>query len=199
MKVNRSSYSVRPKEQARGCAGYLARDLGLPPTRDALERLPGGDLSQASGTLREVLNAGVAFHNSHLDREERRVVEEEFRRANSGLRVIVATTTLAMGVNTPASSVVIAGLTHPDGSPYLDRQIRNLVGRAGPSGFTERGASYLVAMNTRDAQDFWHRYVTASPEDLESSASLISRPIHALWLLRPWSPEDELSEHLVLE
>ena len=153
--------------ETRGCANYLARELGLPPARDALAQLPGGDLSQASHTLREVLAAGVAFHNSHLGREERRIIEEEFRRPDSGLRVIVATTTLAMGVNTPASSVVIAGLTHPDGSSYSVAEYKNLVGRAGRLGFTERGTSYLVAMSPHEAQDFWGRYVTAAPEDLE--------------------------------
>jgi helicase len=154
--------------ETRGCAKYLARELGLPPARMALDRLPGGDPSQASDTLREVLGAGVAFHNSHLGREEKRIVEEEFRRPESGLRVIVATTTLAMGVNTPASSVVIAGLTHPGGSPYSVAEYKNLVGRAGRLGFTERGASYLVAMNALQVHDFWTRYVTAAAENLES-------------------------------
>ena len=154
--------------ETRGCASYLARDLALPPASVALSRLPGGDLSQASGVLREVLAGGVAFHNSHLDRDEKRIIEEEFRRPESGLRVIVATTTLAMGVNTPASSVVIAGLMHPDGSAYSVAEYKNLVGRAGRLGFTERGASYLVAMNGRDAQGYWQNYVVASPENLES-------------------------------
>jgi replicative superfamily II helicase len=154
--------------ETRGCANYLARELGLPPARDALARLPGGDISQASAALREVLAGGVAFHNSHLDREERRVIEEEFRRSGSGLRVIVATTTLAMGVNTPASSVVIAGLTHPGDTPYSVAEYKNLVGRAGRLGFTEHGTSYLVAMTLREAQGFWDRYVTAAPEDLHS-------------------------------
>lgn len=154
--------------ETRACAVYLARELGLPVAREAPAQLPGGDLSQAASALREVLAAGVAFHNSHLDRDERRVIEEEFRRPESGLRVIVATTTLAMGVNTPASSVVIAGLMHPDGSPYAVAEYKNLVGRAGRLGFTERGTSYLVAMTHREAQDFWGRYVTAAPEDLES-------------------------------
>lgn len=154
--------------ETRACANYLARALGLPPAQDALARLPGGDLSQASHTLREVLAAGVAFHNSHLGREERHIIEEEFRRPDSALRVIVATTTLAMGVNTPASSVVIAGLTHPDGSPYSVAEYKNLVGRAGRLGFTERGTSYLVAMSPHEAQDFWERYVVAAPEDLKS-------------------------------
>jgi replicative superfamily II helicase len=154
--------------ETRGCANYLARELGLPPAREALASLPGGDLSQASSALREVLAGGVAFHNSHLDREERRVIEEEFRRPESALRVIVATTTLAMGVNTPASSVVIAGLTHPGDTPYSVAEYKNLVGRAGRLGFSERGTSYLVATSPREAQEFWERYVTATPESLES-------------------------------
>ena len=167
------------RPETRGCANYLSRELALPPAQQALAQLPGGDLSQASKTLREVLANGVAFHNSHLDREERRIIEEEFRRAGSGLRVIVATTTLAMGVNTPASSVVISGLMHPDGVPYSVAEYKNLVGRAGRLGFTERGKSYLVAMNPREAQDFWDRYVTAAPEDLESRFLELLRPIPA--------------------
>lgn len=151
-----------------GCAGYLARELGLPPAERALAELPGGDLSQAASDLRGAVASGVAFHNSHLGREERLVVEEEFRRPGSGLRVVVATTTLAMGVNTPASSVVVAGLTHPDGSPYSVAEYKNLVGRAGRLGFAGRGASYLVAMTPREAQDLWDRYVTTAPEDLGS-------------------------------
>lgn len=156
------------KGKTRGCAAYLARELRLPAEMDAAARLPGGDQSRAGGALREAMMAGVAFHNADLSPEERRVVEEEFRRPGSGLRVIVATTTLAMGVNTPASSVVIAGLTHPGGSPYSVAEYKNLVGRAGRLGLAERGASYLVAMSPREVQDAWDRYVTAGPEDLAS-------------------------------
>jgi replicative superfamily II helicase len=156
------------KGETRGCAAYLARELGLPAAEDAVARLPGGDPSQAGGALRDAMKAGVAFHNADLSQEERRVVEEEFRRSGSGLRVIVATTTLAMGVNTPASSVVIAGLTHPGGSPYSVAEYKNLVGRAGRLGFAERGASYLVVMSPREFQDAWDGYVTANPEDLAS-------------------------------
>jgi len=77
--------------ETRHGAQYLAEALGLPSAAEALADLPGGDPSQASGELRKVLLRGVAFHNAHLDREERRVVEEQFRRKDSRLRVIVAT------------------------------------------------------------------------------------------------------------
>jgi superfamily II DNA/RNA helicase len=130
------------KGDTRGCARYLAQSLGLPPAAEALASLPEGDPSQASHDLREALAHGVCFHNADLDREERRVIEEQFRKPDSTLRVIVATTTLAMGVNTPASAVVIAGLEHPGQQPYSVAEYKNLVGRAGRLGYaTCRGAS----------------------------------------------------------
>lgn len=154
--------------ETRYGAEYLADSLGLPAAAGALADLSGGDPSQASGHLRQVLARGVAFHNSHLDREERRVIEEHFRRRDTTLRVIVATTTLAMGVNTPASAVVIVGLEHPGPSPYSVAEYKNLVGRAGRLGYAERGASFLIATSPHEEHQYWHRYVAARPEDLVS-------------------------------
>ena len=156
------------KGETRGCARYLGKALQLPPANHALARLPGGDLSQASAQLREVMRHGVCFHNADPDREERRIIEEEFRKPDSEIKVIVATTTLAMGVNTPASAVVIAGLMHPGGNPYSVAEYKNLVGRAGRLGYAEHGTSYLVALDGRAEYNFWDQYVTAFPEDLQS-------------------------------
>ena len=71
------------KGEARGCANYLASALGLRPAADALARLPAADPSQASNDLRAALEHGVAFHNADLFPEERRVIEEEFRKADA--------------------------------------------------------------------------------------------------------------------
>jgi ATP-dependent DNA helicase len=154
--------------ETRHCARYLAEALHLPPASAALAALPTGDPSQASGELREVLQRGVAFHNSHLSSGERPVVEEQFRVPNATLRVIAATTTLAMGVNTPASAVVIVGLEHPLQKPYSVAEYKNLAGRAGRLGYTEHGLSFLLAQDGRAEHEYWRRYVTAHPEDLAS-------------------------------
>jgi len=156
------------KGEARGCANYLAENLELPPAQDAIAEMPVGDPSRANMDLRKALAGGVAFHNADLEREEKRIIEEEFRRPGSGLRVIAATTTLAMGVNTPASSVVIAGLDHPGDEPYSVAEYKNIVGRAGRLGFTEQGTSYLLALDPRAEYDLWSRYVKGEPEDLHS-------------------------------
>lgn len=156
------------KGEARGCANYLATSLGLPPAVETLAELPAPDPSQASNDLRVALEHGVAFHNADLHPDERRVIEEGFRKPDSKIRVIAATTTLAMGVNTPASSVVIAGLDHPGNEPYSVAEYKNLVGRAGRLGFAEKGTSYLLATDGRAEYDLWRRYITGAPEDLNS-------------------------------
>jgi helicase len=154
--------------EARGCANYLAQSLGLPPAKEALSALPTGDPSLASQTLRACLKGGVAFHISDLERDERLVIEEQFRAPGTTLRVISATTTLAMGVNTPASAVVVVGLEHPGPQPYSVAEYKNIVGRAGRLGFSERGGSYLLALSPREEHLFWSQYVKGIPEDLES-------------------------------
>jgi hypothetical protein len=99
------------------------------------------------------------------------VIEEHFRRRETRLRVIVATTTLAMGVNTPASAVVIVGLEHPGREgpqPYSVAEYKNLVGRAGRLGYAERGTSYLIATSPNEEYQYWQQYISAVPESLVS-------------------------------
>ncbi len=155
------------KPIVRATAEYLKTNLELLPARETLERLPTGDPSAASEQLRGCLARGVAFHNADLDREERQAIESTFRDPNSSLKVLVATTTLAMGVNTPAWSVVIAGLDHPD-LPYTVAEYKNMVGRAGRLGFTPKGKSFLVASNGSEEYKLWNHYVLGEPEDLLS-------------------------------
>lgn len=154
--------------EARGCALYLARALGLPPAQEALDALPTGDPSAASNDLRAAVSAGVAFHTADLDREERLVIEEQFRAPGSLLRVIAATTTLAMGVNTPAEAVIIAGLEHPGSKPYSVAEYKNIAGRAGRQGYAQEGSSFLLALSPQEEYHAWNRYVRGTPEDLIS-------------------------------
>lgn len=153
--------------EARGCAKYLAAYLSLPPAQPVLDALPEGDPSSASIDLKQTLLQGVSFHISDLDPEERLLIEEEFRSNPTTLKVIAATTTLAMGINTPAEAVIISGLDHPD-KPYSVAEYKNIVGRAGRLGFASRGASYLIARSPNDEHYFWNHYVRGVPEDLHS-------------------------------
>ncbi len=158
------------KGEAAACATYLSQALGLPAATEAVNAMPNEDLSTSSGPLRSALHAGVAFHSTDLDREERRVVEEQFRDPESALRVVAATPTLAMGVNTPASAVAIVGLTHPgpQPTPYSVAEYKNMVGRAGRLGMTELGESFLIPEGALDAGRAWSAYVRGELESLDS-------------------------------
>src|SRR5581483_6509006 len=155
------------KPVVRATARYLSQSLGLPPAQSTIDALPAGDPSTASELLKVCLRGGVAFHNADLSRDERQIIEKDFRDPASGLKVLVSTTTLAMGVNTPAWSVVIAGLEHPDG-PYTVAEYKNMVGRAGRWGFTPKGKAFLVATSVAERIQLWDGYVTQKPEDLYS-------------------------------
>ena len=120
----------------RGCARYLARSLGLPQAKAALESLAGADPSAVLADLRQCLGGGVAFHISDLARDEKIAIEDRFRDRDSGIRVLVSTTTLAQGVNLPAETVIIVELDHPTGptqtAPYSVAEYKNIAGRAAP-------------------------------------------------------------------
>ncbi len=156
------------KAKTVGTAGYLADALGLPPAVDVLGALSSTDLSDASERLRGVLEGGIGFHNADLDRDERAALEAAFRDPESPLRVLAATTTLAMGINTPAEAVIIVGLTHPPHSPYTVAEYKNMAGRAGRPGHTVAGESYIVATGDPSPDVAWSGYVMGAPEPLKS-------------------------------
>lgn len=158
------------KGETVGTATYLASVLSLPVATSVLERLSGRDLSTSSNELRRTLQGGVGFHNSDLSADERTALETTFRDPASDLKVIVATTTLAMGINTPTEAVVIAGLTHPGQTPqpYSVAEYKNMVGRAGRFGLAEAGESYIVATGDPRPDVAWHRYISGQPEPIRS-------------------------------
>jgi replicative superfamily II helicase len=156
-----------------GCAAYLARALGLPPAQTVLDLLPEGDRSAMSVSLREVLAGGVAFHNGDLTREERVAVEQGFRSTDAGVRVLVATSTVAAGVNTPASTVIIVETFFPAGggekTPYTVATYKNMAGRAGRLGFESEGKTIIIADSNQERWQFLQRYVKGHPEPIRSS------------------------------
>lgn len=168
---------------AQGCAGYLAQDLGLSPAADAAGLLPTSDLSSSSNALRQCLMGGTAFHNSNLTREERVLVEQAFRDPKGPVRVLVATTTVAAGINTPASTVVLAEneFVGEDGRPFTVAEYKNMAGRAGRLGFNEQGKSIIYAETPFERQALYRKYVLGQLESLHSSFD--PRSIET-WLVR---------------
>lgn len=91
-------------------------------------------------TLDKTVMKGVAFHHAGLTVEERDIVAEAYDKGV--ISVIVATCSLAAGINLPARRVILQGarMCRDLIGPAMLRQMR---GRAGRKGKDEIGESYL--------------------------------------------------------
>ncbi len=156
---------------AQGCANYLATDLKLSPATEAIQKLPNLDQSSASQLLRTCLAGGTAFHTSNLSREERETVESSFREPFGPVKALAATTTVAAGINTPASTVIIAEqeFLGEDGRAFTVAEYKNMAGRAGRLGFSETGKSIILAENSIKRNQLFQRYVLGRIENMTSS------------------------------
>lgn len=171
------------KGTAEGAANYLAQDLGLPAALKAIELLPDHDLSTTSSRLKTCLEGGTAFHNTNLSREEKTVVEQMFRDSESKIRVLGATTTVAAGVNTPASTVIIPEhkFIGSDVRNYTVAEYKNMAGRAGRVGFQEEGRAILLAETTLEREQLFNNYVKGDLGNIVSSFD----PKHLeTWIIR---------------
>lgn len=91
--------------------------------------------------LREAVLAGVAYHNSNLDQSERQIIEEAYK--GGLIQILVATTTLAAGVNLPAGRVLITSL-QLGRDPLSIGHYKQMIGRAGRAGQCQYGESFLL-------------------------------------------------------
>ncbi|QIW23455.1 DEAD/DEAH box helicase [Sulfolobus sp. S-194] len=115
---------------------------------------------------------GVAYHHAGLSKGLRDIIESSFR--DRILKVIVATPTLAAGVNLPARAVVIGDIYrynrkvvgYMDLIPVMD--YKQMSGRAGRPGFDENGEAVVVVRNKREAEKVYERYLMSDVEPIES-------------------------------
>ncbi len=170
---------------AQGCARYLSKELGLDPADRVIEALPTQDLTSVSRRLRECLLGGTAFHNTNLLRAECEAVEKGYRSPYGGIHVLTATTTLAAGINTPASIVILAEneFLGEDGRPFTIAEYKNMAGRAGRLGYNEIGKAIVLADTPVERAQLFQKYVLGTPEEVTSSFQQRDLPTWTLRLL----------------
>lgn len=97
----------------------------------------------------------AAVHHGELLPTERRLVETMFKRRDSGVNVLAATSTLAQGLNLPCDVVIIASSDRLDDTdaeektriPLMPHEILNALGRAGRAGQAATGFSIVIPGN----------------------------------------------------
>jgi superfamily II DNA/RNA helicase len=122
--------------------------------RIAVEELGASEHLYLKRTAAGTVEAHAACHHGLLILQERQLHEELFRRAD-GLSVLVATSTLAQGMNLPSEVVVIAGDSRFDASANrMERleafELLNAAGRAGRAGESSQGFVLIVPSKVMD-------------------------------------------------
>ncbi|KAH8099579.1 DEAD-domain-containing protein [Cristinia sonorae] len=95
--------------------------------------------------LNELVAFGVGAHHAGMTFPDRNAMEKLF--SDGFLRVLVSTSTLAVGVNLPAHTVVIKGVkTFHNGNnqEYSDLDIMQMIGRAGRPQFDNEGVAIII-------------------------------------------------------
>lgn len=168
--------------------------------RAAVEELGGTSDEETEGLRRlaSLIPNGVAFHNASLTNAERRVVERAFR--DRVLKALVATPTLAAGINLPARRVIVRDTTRYDDrlgmqAPIPATEVHQMLGRAGRPRFDPWGEALLLARTPEDEDRLLDRYLSAPPDSVVSR--LAAEPalrMHVLALVasRAVGTEEEL-------
>jgi ATP-dependent DNA helicase len=161
-KVTEIAHSLRSRRPAAGLSQQLNEEL------NALED------PEAINELRLCLASGVGFHTADLTYPERSLVERAFR--SGAIRALVATTTLAMGVNLPTDVVIIGDskrfIPARGGTWSIENvavsEYRNAAGRAGRLGQRTAGYSVLVAENAVEQRQLVSGYLLGHVEPVQS-------------------------------
>ncbi|KAG0229103.1 activating signal cointegrator 1 complex subunit [Actinomortierella wolfii] len=120
-------------------------------------------------SLRLALGFGIGLHHAGLPEGDRKIVEELF--VGLKIQVLIATSTLAWGVNFPAHLVVIKGTEYYDAKTrtYVDFPITDvlqMMGRAGRPQFDNEGIARIFVHDSK--KNFYKKFLH-EPFPVESS------------------------------
>lgn len=111
-----------------------------------------------SHPITKLLKNGIAIHYGTLPDQLRRAIELDFR--DKKFKVIIATTTLAQGVNLPIRTVIIHSCKRGDESGKVElvpiNDYWNIAGRAGRAGQETEGTVIHVTITDSDKEDYDH-------------------------------------------
>ena len=161
----------------------LAENLGK-FNQNFLERNEKRELTKLSDEIKNVLEIptkqcrkladcvknGIAFHHAGLLYKQKKLIEDNFKQGL--LRSIVATPTLAYGVNLPAFRVIIRDLRRyyvGFGSRFIPvLEYKQFAGRCGRPDYDEWGESILIAKSEDEAQELTDKYILGDTEEIRS-------------------------------
>ena len=128
------------------------------------------DSTSLGRKLSACISNGMAFHNAGLTARQRKYVEDNFR--NGHIKCIVATPTLAAGINLPARRVIVRDTrrfeSNSGSTPIPVMEVKQMCGRAGRPGYDPYGEAVLMAKSYDDYENLMDNYVQCDTESIMS-------------------------------
>jgi helicase len=155
--------------------GKLVKKM-IPDRLDALAKTAGrlvGEQDEPTtmgDKLGRCIRNGCAFHHAGLTSAQRRMVEASFRSGQLGC--IVATPTLAAGINLPARTVIVRDVRRFESGmgfvsiPVLE--VKQMCGRAGRPRFDPYGEAVLLAKDEEERSKLMEIYLLGENESILS-------------------------------
>lgn len=140
--------------------------------------------------LARLLTKRIAVHSSALPDEIRFLIEDLM--SNEKLQALVATTTIAQGINFPVSAVIMGAYNYPYSGPMPVRDFWNLAGRVGRAGQDTMGWVGMTVRNDNDLQEVSTYITSASGALLSQLEKAIDNALrHADFGFERWLFVDE--------
>ncbi|ETN42924.1 uncharacterized protein HMPREF1541_02082 [Cyphellophora europaea CBS 101466] len=119
--------------------------------------------------LREALGFGIGLHHAGLVESDRSLAEQLF--ANNKIQVLVATSTLAWGINLPAHLVVVKGTQYFDAKTegYVDMDLTDVLQMLGRAGRPQFDTSGIARIFTKEATKPYYKHFLNIGFPVESS------------------------------
>ena len=184
---------VRSRKSTEGTAEKMSRFVESKLSVGEKEELNGIQINSESpgyDKLIPILKRGVGYHHAGMLSEQRRLVEKLFRERK--IKVIVATTTLAAGLNLPARSVVIKDVYRYDGFSSVlipNIEVQQMLGRAGRVKYDRIGNGYIYSSKIR-LQEIVSTYINGELESITSRINESKVRMHTLGLISSGMSKD---------
>lgn len=139
--------------------------------------------------LVKYLDKGIAIHSSAIPDDIRQLIELLMEKGK--LKVLVATTTIAQGINFPVSAVIMGSYNYPFQGPMPSRDFWNIAGRVGRVEQHNMGWIGIASKNDKDLKDI-SEYVKKASEDLLSQLTDLLQNVQDI-------PNEDFAEWLYLD
>lgn len=153
---------------AKRAAGVIKNDD--PELTASADLLGAAAETEMAKSLAVCVSKGSAFHHAGLSRDERRIVEDGFRKGL--IKCISSTPTLAAGLNLPARRVIIRDhLRFAAGEgmqPIPASEYHQMAGRAGRPRLDPYGEAVLIARDAGQVEELFEWYIEAPADEVHS-------------------------------